>query len=77
MSAAAINPFLWDEVVIKRAENDWSEYAGERVRVERIGGVLYAFGSELACLRLEHRMRVGRAAYSENLQTWTYCTDRK
>lgn len=61
---------------VNRAAKTWSEYAKEPVTVEEIGGQLYAFGSELACLRLEHHMRVGRAAWSPNLKTWTYSTDR-
>lgn len=59
-----------------RATTEWSKYAQEPVKVELIGGTLYAFGSELACLRLEHHMRVGRAMWSENLQSWTYTTER-
>ena len=68
---------IWSRDALERASRIWSEYAGESVKVEVIGGVIYAFGSELACLRLEHRMRTGRAAYSQNLQTWTYCADRR
>ena len=60
----------------ERAQREWSRLAQEPVRVEKIGGEWYAFGSELACLRLEHKMRCGRAKYSENLQTWTYCPKR-
>jgi hypothetical protein len=60
----------------RRAQEEWSKYAQEQVEVEEIGGCIYAFGSELACLRLEHKMRVGRAMYSENLKTWTYTTER-
>ncbi len=59
----------------KRATEEWSKLAGEPVTVEQVGGVLYAFGSELACLRLEHKMRCGRAAWSENLKTWSWCKD--
>lgn len=44
--------------------------------VEEIKGALYAFGSELACLRLEHIMRTGRADYSIPRQSWVYCLDR-
>ena len=59
-----------------RATVEWSKLAGEPVTVEQVGGVLCAFGSELACLRLEHKMRCGRAAWSENLETWSWCKDR-
>lgn len=54
----------------RRAAAEWSKIAGEPVRVESIKGVLYAFGSELACLRLEHHMRCGRANYSTHMKTW-------
>ena len=64
-----------DEMV-SRAEKEWSIHAGEPIHCEDIGGTLYAFGSELAMLRLEHKMRCGRAQWSENLQTWSYCTAR-
>lgn len=60
----------------QRATAEWSEIAGEAIRCEVITGVIYAFGSELAMLRLEHKMRKGRARYSEPLRTWTYCLDR-
>lgn len=55
---------------LERVANDWSKIAGEEVAVEYIGGEFYAFGSELACLRLEHKMRCGRANYSINRKTW-------
>lgn len=62
--------------MMERAAALWSGYAGEPVRLERISGVLYAFGSEIACLRLYHKMRgKGRAAFSTNMQTWYYCNE--
>ena len=42
--------------MIKRATNDWSKIAGEPVKVQQIGSMLYAFGSELATLRLFKKM---------------------
>lgn len=59
-----------------RAEKEWSKIAGEPVTVEgqSIDGPLYAFGSELACLRLYHKMMgKGRTAYSKNRDSWYYC----
>ena len=58
-----------------RTVRDWSALAGEAVTVEatRSDEPIYAFGSELACLRLVYAMRVGRVAYSANLGTWFYC----
>lgn len=57
---------------IARATKDWSALAGEALELERIGDTLYAFGSELACLRLHYKMQIGRVAFSENLQRWAY-----
>lgn len=36
----------------QRIMQDLIEHAGETVRVEQVAGALYAFGSELACLRI-------------------------
>ena len=60
-------------------EIEWSEIAGESVTVEmtNTSNPIYAFGSELAVLRL-YRKCNGKnctAAYSTNLQTW-YFTNR-
>jgi hypothetical protein len=59
----------------RRAKAEWSKIAGEPIGVKYIKGVLYAFGSELACLRLEHHMRCGRANYSENMGTWYWAKE--
>ena len=58
---------------LERFKREYSRYAQEPVEVEEIGGVYYAFGSELAVLRLYHKMRGhGRAGYSENMKRWYY-----
>lgn len=62
---------------IARVEKDWSEIAKEAVKVEQIGGAIYAFGSELAALRLFRKYRYTdesriHANYSENLKTWFF-----
>ena len=60
---------------IKRTAADWSDYAGEPVKIDAtyIGAPVYAFGSELACLRIYRKMLGhGKVAYSENMQTWYY-----
>jgi len=62
---------------IERVTKEWSELAGEPVAVERIGGHYYAFGSELACLRLAHRFRSFNVKYSENTKTWYFCNERR
>jgi hypothetical protein len=60
---------------LDRITREWSQLAGEPVTIQAEGLTTpwYAFGSELACLRLKNKLTVGRAAYSENLQTWYYC----
>lgn len=61
---------------LQRIVNDWSKVAGEAVSVEVMEEDIYAFGSELACLRLEHHFKKGvcetDAAYSANLHTWYF-----
>lgn len=62
---------------ISRVEKDWIKIAKEIVKVEQIGGAMYAFGSELAVLRLFHKYRHTdesriHANYSENLKTWFF-----
>lgn len=65
--------------LLKRAEKTFTQYAkAEPIRVEQIGGALYAFGSELACLRIFHayrhcvRLDSVRFAWSENLRTFYF-----
>lgn len=56
-----------------RFQREYSSYAKEAVSVEEIKGAYYAFGSELAVLRLYHKMRGhGRAGYSVNMGCWFY-----
>lgn len=62
---------------LKRAHDTWQRLAKEPITLEEISGVIYAFGSELAMLRLEHEMRVGRARHSVNLNTWYYTTEKE
>lgn len=61
---------------LKRAHETWQRLAKEPITVDEIGGVIYAFGSELAMLRLEHEMRVGRARYSIPRTSWYYTTEK-
>jgi hypothetical protein len=42
---------------IDRLSRDWQSIAGEQVEVHRNAGAFYAFGSELACLRLLAKYR--------------------
>jgi hypothetical protein len=63
-------------MTLAKVKDSWEPLAKEPIEVNIIGGVVYAFGSELAMLRLEHEMRIGRARYSTNRKSWSYCTDR-
>jgi hypothetical protein len=60
----------------KSAKREFEMLAKSELDVQNIGGALYAFGSELACLRLERVYRnCGdrvRADYSENRNTWFF-----
>ena len=41
----------------KRATVEWAKMAQEPISVDEIKGTLYAYGSELACLRLAYEFR--------------------
>lgn len=54
----------------------WEKHAKEMLELKLIGGTIYAFGSELACLRLDktyrsHGTKVA-SGFSENLDTWYF-----
>lgn len=61
---------------LQRITNQWSTVAGETITLEVMEEDIFAFGSELACLRLEHHFKRGicetDAAYSVNLKTWYF-----
>ena len=62
--------------ILQRITNQWSTVAGETITLEVMEEDIFAFGSELACLRLEHHFKKGScetdAAYSVNLKTWYF-----
>lgn len=67
-------------IQMERLQRDWTKLAGEDLIVEKIKGVFYAYGSELACLRLFYKFnQVNRTnsdcKYSENLGTWYFSLD--
>lgn len=69
----------YTEAQVARVKKDWERIAKEEIRLEVIGGAVYAFCSELAALRLFYAFRytllVGekvKAEYSENQQTWFF-----
>ena len=55
---------------LHRVSAEWDKVAGENLAFEEIGGVFYAFGTELATLRLLKFYRdcgdKVKAGYSEN-----------
>jgi hypothetical protein len=59
------------------------EFAGEDMTIELITSCLYAFGSELACLRIFAKYNANgatfnqnvRVGYSKNLETWYFALD--
>jgi len=60
----------------QKAKKEFEKHAKETLTVEDISDTLYAFGSELACLRLAQVYRYcgDRAAmgFSKNLNTWYF-----
>ena len=60
----------------RRLADDWRQLADEPVKIQcsTLDQPIFAYGSELACLRLYYRMNSqGRVAYSSNMNTWYYC----
>lgn len=59
-----------------RTTAEWSGIAKESVAIESIGGAIYAYASEIACLRLAYKFRYSgekaKAAFSPNLNTWFF-----
>ena len=59
-----------------RVTADWIKIAGEAVEIENRSGTYYAYGSEIACLRLAYKFRCSgdriAAKFSENLKTWFF-----
>ena len=58
-----------------RVRIDWEDIAGEDLTVENIGGTLYAFGSELASLRLLAKYRHcahADAKFSVTRKSWYF-----
>lgn len=64
------------EQQIARLTADWSKIAGEKLKVERIGGAFYGFCSELGALRLFYKYRYSvdkaKVLYSDNQGTWVF-----
>lgn len=62
--------------ILQRIADQWAKTAGENISIEVMEEDIYAFGSELACLRLEHHFKKGicetDVVYSVNRQTWYF-----
>lgn len=61
---------------LKRLTHDWNRVTLEPIKIEQIRGAVYAYGSELACLRLFYYYRYSpdkaRASFSVSLNTWYF-----
>lgn len=61
---------------LNRVKIDFERYAKESLELKQLGGAIYAFGSELACLRLLQAYSIcedrAKAGFSENLKTWYF-----
>lgn len=61
---------------IERAKVDFENIAKEPLELKSLGGALYAFGSEIASLRLMKAYRNcgdrADSGFSENLKTWYF-----
>ena len=65
---------------VAKTKRYWEHISKEPLEISGnhgVSGPIYAYGSELACLRLEHAFRPyqpkgAHAGYSENLKTWYF-----
>jgi hypothetical protein len=61
---------------LNRAKAEFEKHAKESLELKELGGAVYVFGSELACLRLFHKYRYCgdrvNSGFSENLKTWYF-----
>lgn len=60
----------------EKVKAEFEKYSKETLEVKELGGAVYAFGSELACLRLFYAYRKSfdqiDFGFSENLNTWYF-----
>jgi hypothetical protein len=61
---------------LNRAKTEFEKHAKETLELKELGGALYAFGSELACLRLAKAYRfcgdLAASGFSENMKSWYF-----
>lgn len=61
-----------------RIKTDWQKMANEPIELEIVGGVPYAYCSELAALRIANKYPKqvfdgkAKAAFSKNMNTWFF-----
>ena len=60
---------------LARISRDYTAIAGEILQIEEIGNAVYAFGTELATLRLFRKMPNERQGYSVNLRGYYFCVE--
>jgi hypothetical protein len=61
---------------LNRTKTEFEKHAKETLELKELGGAIYAFGSELACLRLGHVYRYcgerASVGFSENMKSWYF-----
>ena len=62
---------------LKRHIKDWSDIAGETIEIKIYENDIYAFGSELACLRLYYKFRNCevdkiKVAFNKSIGSWFF-----
>ena len=61
---------------LNRAKAEFEKHAKETLELKELGGAIYAFGSELACLRLFYKYKNcgdrANSGFSDNLKTWYF-----
>lgn len=61
---------------LERTKTEFERHAKEILEIKELGGAVYAFGSELAVLRLFHNYYYcgdrAKSGFSENLKTWYF-----
>lgn len=63
-----------------KAKREFERHAKESLEVQELGSAIYAFGTELACLRLDRAYRGTEGTsfgYSENLGRWFFSLEKR
>jgi hypothetical protein len=67
---------LTTERKVARTKAEFQKHAMEQLRVNELGSAMYAFGSELACLRLAYVYRYSgdkvKVGYSDLQESWYF-----